>query len=400
MKWYVILTYIVMTLSTQFLCADPASVTGTVASANNAFALDLYARLSQQPGNVLVSPFSVHTALAMTYAGARGETARQMAKALHFPARDSDLHAGFAALLKEMNQANAAGCELVIANSLWLQKNLSVKESFLKTTREQYAAHPNLVDFTAGEAVPRRRINEWVSAQTRGHIPEIVPPGMLNEDTRLVLVNAIYFKGIWAVEFDRSRTADSPFYLESGRAVLVPMMRQMADFGYVETKELQVLELPYTFNQLSMVILLPKKGHKLVDIEKNLTPDRIEQLRRKSRVQKVDVSLPRFKIQSDFRLNETLQAMGMVDAFLDGVADFSGMTDEERLFINAVLHKTYLEVDEAGTKAAAVTAVVMDRSAEPPAFVTFNANHPFLFLIRHNPTGAILLLGRVANPAL
>jgi len=237
-----------------------------------------------------------------------------------------------------------------------------------------------------------------VEKKTRNKIKNLIPKGVLNRLTRLVLTNAIYFKGNWESQFKKDRTKDGPFTLAGGEKVNVTMMNQTADFNYMETEDFQGLELPYVDNELSMIILLPKRVDGLAEFEKTLTLKNLSQWLAKLRKRKVIVSVPKFKMTSQFRLAEVLKSMGMTDAFVPDVADFSGMNGKRDLFISAVIHKAYVDVNEEGTEAAAATAVVVGITSMPARPPVFRADHPFLFLIRDNHSGSILFIGRVTNP--
>jgi serpin B len=392
-----ILWTIATILSVQPLKAEPASAVNQIAKANNAFAIDLYKNLAKEPGNLVVSPFSVDTALTMAYAGARGNTAKQMAAVLHFANGDTNVHARLSALLKDLRDTNTLGCQLDIANALWAEQRYPFLPSYLVFLHDQYDASLNqfepVVSDPAKKAALRKQINSWVESKTHNKIKEIVPLSLPSDYTRLILVNAIYFKGLWATPFHKKLTKDALFHVSAGESVSVPIMHAKAELKYGENDDLRVLEMPYRSNRLSMVILLPKKNDGLADLEKTLTISGIEQLLQTGSLQEVNVYLPKFKATSRFDLKKPLEDLGIVDAF-SGKADFSGITDPSDLFIEAALHKAYVAVDEEGTEATAATAVSFANSAS----VIFNADHPFLFLIRHNPTGAILFLGRVANP--
>jgi serpin B len=370
----------------------------TVVEGNDTFALDLYAKLREQEGNLFFSPYSISTALAMTYAGARGNTEKQMADVLHFDLPQEKLHPAFRKLIERMNaQGKESGYQLSVANALWAQKDYQFLRAFLNTTKSNYGAGLNQVDFVKATEAARKTINDWVEKRTEGKIKELIKPGILDSLTRLVLTNAIYFKGNWANQFKEKDTEDAPFTVARDRKVTVPMMSQKEQFAYAETETLQLLELPYVEDELSMVILLPKEVDGLPDLENSLTPGSLKEWLQHLTRQQVLVQVPRFKLTSEFRLEEVLKSMGMTDAFLLPPADFSGMTGVKDLFISAVIHKAFVDVNEEGTEAAAATAVVMKRevAAEPPVF---RADHPFLFLIRDNQSGGILFLGRVVNP--
>jgi len=371
--------------------------TKAIAGDNNAFAIDLYGELSKAEGNLFFSPFSISTALGMTYAGAKGQTADQMAKTLHFDLPSDRLHAAMGGLVRQLNEAGKQkSAKLIVANALWGHQDFQFLKEFLAVNNAHYGAGLRRVDFTSPETA-RATINGWVADQTNKLIPELIPPGILNPLTRLVLTNAIYFKGTWLTQFDPKRTRELPFTLATGEKVQAPMMRQTARFGYAEAKDWQALELPYKGRELSMVVVLPRAHDGLPALEKIFTARFVtEELR--PRGQKVVVMLPKFKLESSFGLKPTLTALGMRDAFTMR-ADFSGMTGRSDLFISAVVHKAVVDVNEEGTEAAAATGVVMElKSVMPRPPKVFRADHPFLFLIRHRPSGSILFLGRVMNP--
>ncbi|MGA2678507.1 MAG: serpin family protein [Sedimentisphaerales bacterium] len=370
-----------------------------VVAGNNKFALELYGKLENQQDNLFLSPYSISTALAMTYAGARGQTEKQMAEALCFaPVQNEQFHKVFGEIIKQLNASGEkGGYELVVANALWGQKGYKFLPDYLTLVRENYGGNLQQVNFATQAEEARKTINAWVESKTKDKIKELIKPGILDPTTELVLTNAIYFKGKWATPFKPERTQDSPFVLLDGQKVNVPTMNQKDKFGYMETNDIQLLEMPYVNNDLSMVILLPKKADGVKDLEKGLTSNVIASWMAQLRKQEVQVFIPRFKMTSEFELARVLGAMGMPDAFSRN-ADFSGMTGNRDLFISNVLHKAYVDVNEEGTEAAAATAVVMKRISigEPPP--VFRADHSFIFLIRDNQTDSILFLGRVENP--
>jgi len=370
-----------------------------VADGINEFALDLYAQLRSEPGNLFFSPYSISTALTMTYAGAGGETARQMREVLGFRLKDDRLHAGCANLSASLEaDRKTAGYELTIANALWGQRGYGFQSGFLGLNRKHYGAGLKIVDFARNAEGARKEINGWVERKTRDRIKDLIPAGVLSPLTRLVLTNAIYFKGDWAAKFKESRTKDGIFHVSAAEKVTVPMMKQTEKFGYHQGRGFQALELPYKGDALSMVIFLPETVDGLAGIEKILTAKKIAEVTGRLHRQKVRVEMPRFKMTLFVSLKEALVAMGMADAFSDRRADFSGMTGGRDLYISHVLHKAFVEVNEEGTEAAAATAVVMALRGMPAPPPLFRADRPFVFIIRDRGTGAILFMGRVANP--
>ena len=401
--------------------AEPTEQTDVKAlvEGNNAFAFDLYGKLKElessvsstdifgkpkkQESNLFFSPFSISTALAMTYAGARGNTAAQMEKALHFNLGQQRLHPAFHGLIWDIQGRQKTGnYQLSVANALWGQKGYGFLPDFLKLTKDKYGAGLSEVDFEHDTEGARLAINKWVEVQTNNRIKDLVPPGVLSDLTRLVLTNAIYFKATWASEFKHDATRSETFMPPDGDSVQAPMMHQTHMFAYGETDELQTLEMLYKGNDLSMVVLLPRKRDGLAALEKALTQERLAELLDGLAQNLVELTLPKFKSTTTFRLEEVLKSLGVIDAFVLRKADFSGMSSKRDLFIQAVLHKAFVEVDEKGTEAAAATAVAMAMEfvpvVEPPRPKVFCADHPFLFLIRDRRTGSILFMGRVMNP--
>ncbi len=368
--------------------------------ANTAFALQLYGKLRSTGGNLALSPYSISSALAMTYAGARGDTARQMEQTLHFDPSNTGLHERFGRLDAALKAAQGSN-ELSIANSLWPQAKYPFREEFLNLLKRDYGATVTPLNYEREAEPARVTINQWVDDKTRHKIAEIIGPGVLNALTRMVLVNAIYFKGTWATPFPESATQPDKFYAQPDTAFTVPFMHERDHFRYGENDQLQVLALPYIGRQLEMVILLPRLRDGIGPLESSLTPASLAAWTSGMRNQQVNVALPRFKMSSGFSLAQALKAMGLNDAFDPSRADFSGMDGRAHwLYLSAVLHKAYVEVNEKGTEAAAATAVVVGARAvriqEPPR--EFRADHPFLFLIRDSTTGSILFMGRVAKP--
>lgn len=368
------------------------------AQASNAFAVDLYRQLGAEEGNLFFSPASISTALTMTYGGARTKTADQMAQVLHLKGQD-DVHAAFGKLLAVANSKQERPFELRVANRLWGQQGYPFKQDFLALTKQNYGAELDQVDFAGGTEAARDTINGWVEQQTNKKIKNLMPEGSINGMTRLVLTNAIYFLGTWQHTFDKQSTQQQPFFTAKGK-VQVPLMYQQTHFGYVDQKSFQVLVLPYKGNQLSMVVLLPKKKDGLAALEKELTADKLALWTKTLRSPEVRVWLPRFKQESAFTLNDALKKLGMSLAFTPGEADFSGIDGQRDLYISAAIHKAFVDVNEQGTEAAAATGISIGLTAAPiEAPPEFRADHPFLYLIRENQTGAILFLGRLADPS-
>jgi len=371
---------------------------------NSAFAFGLYHFLREEKdGNLFYSPYSISLALAMTYAGARGETAQQMADTLHFTLPQDRLHPAFNSLDLELASRgegaqgkDSKGFRLNIVNAIWGQQGHKFLPTFLDTLAENYGAGLRLLDFASNPEASRVTINDWVSDQTEGKIKDLIPQGVIDKLTRLVLTNAIYFNAAWAEPFKEDLTTDGPFHLLDGSQVTVPMMRQTTSFGYAEGEGYQAVELPYDGRELAMVILLPAAG-KFEAFENSLDAGKVEAIIKNLNYREVALTLPKFEVESDFSLVDALAAMGMPVAFSAG-ADFSGMDGTRNLYIGDVIHKAFVSVDEAGTEAAAATAVVMEATGMPEPAVEVTVDRPFIFLIRDIETGAILFVGRVVNP--
>ena len=366
---------------------------------NSSFAVSLYSHLKQIDGNLFFSPFSISAALAMTYAGAREKTANQMAATLHFNQKPDQLHLSMGELISRLNAVQKESeVDLSVANAIWAQKGYQFLDEFFRVVQQSYQADLNPVDFTTADAA-RQAINRWVEEQTHQKIKDLIPPGVLNALTRLVLVNAIYFKGFWDTQFKPEDTQEMAFWLSAETNVRVPMMHQEHQFGYWENEWLQMLEMPYKDEALSLIVLLPREKTGISMLEQKLTLENILRWQDQLRKQKVKLFFPKFKIEAQFNLGQTLSAMGMPDAFDPHRADFSAMIGKKELFISAVIHKAFVEVNEEGTKAAAATGVVVGVTSIPPPSPTFKADHPFIFLIRDNASGSILFLGRILDPS-
>ena len=369
---------------------------------NTAFALDLYSRLKSGPPNLFFSPYSISTCLAMTYGGARGDTAAQMAQVLHFSKDARQLDSSFSALQHQLNEAGEQkGIQLNVANALWAQQGHAFLPAFLNAARDEYQANVNQADFKTGAESARGEINHWVAQKTQDRIKDILPPGSVDSMTRLVLANAIYFKGAWAAPFRAAETRPLPFHVSADSQIQAPLMHHAESVRYMEDDSLQAVEMPYSGYGLSMVVLLPRRIDGCGDLESRLTPALLSNSLTQMKQQKVEIFLPKFKQDSAFELNGALAKMGMPDAF-GSKADFSGMDGTRQLYISGVFHKAWVEVNEQGTEAAAATATTikslsMARPLAPPP--VFRADHPFIFLIRDTRSGSLLFLGRLAQPS-
>jgi len=371
--------------------------TRVVVEGNTKFALHLYARLGTEEGNLFFSPYSISTALAMTYAGARGETARQMAEVMQFTLPHKRLHPAWSELEASLYEGEEdEECPLHLANSLWGQKGFGFHREFLTLARKYYGARCREIDFAAHPERAREAINTWIRTLTQEQIQELLLPGDLDASTVLVLTNAICFKEKWSTWFDARHTREGQFWIAEDKQVTVPLMRQSGLFPLHRTEKVEVLELPYAGERFSMVLLLPRAKMGLAEVEQMLSSAVLAQWLKGLHPQTVQVTLPRFTLDSRFELAEVLKAMGMTDAFNSKVANFAGMARRADIWIDDVVHEAKVGVDEAGTKAAAATAVKMKRTSLPESFTV---DRPFCFLIRDRLTGSVLFLGRVVHPA-
>lgn len=370
------------------------------------FSVSMYGQLRAEPGNLFFSPYSISAALAMTREGARGETAAELDRALAFPRALTAAQRDLAQALRprevdewsEGERRKVPAYELNVANALWGQEGLAFLPEFTAILEQHYGAPLQRIDFRRSDEA-RQRINAWVEEQTRARIKDIVPAGLPTPDTRLALANAIHFKASWDEPFQEQRTTDAPFHTAAGD-VTAKLMRRVAHLRYAEDDAVQVVSLPYRGRDTSMLVVLPRQRDGLAAVEGALTAERLAGWLAASKSVKVDVQLPRFEVTHAFDAAQALGELGARRAFDAKQADFSGMLATEPLFIGVVLHKAFVAVDEKGTEAAAATVVAMragsaPRPEQPVAFV---ADHPFLFMIRHEPTGAVLFMGRLADP--
>ena len=381
----------------------PAGTLDTLVAGDNRFALDLYQSLRASGDNLFYSPFSISLALGMTYAGARGVTGAQMADVLHFDLPQNELHPAFNQL--DLNLASSGEAEnenqqpmqLNIVNAVWGQQGYPFLPEYLDLLALNYGAGINLADFTTQAEPVREEINQWVSDQTQERIQDLLAPGVVDASTRMVLVNAIYFKADWQDQFDANNTHQAPFYLLDGTDVTVDMMADNMFLPYLRGENFQAVELPYAGGSAVMDIIMPDEGQ-FAAFEAALDWSSLEAIL--AAMQPVDMylSMPKFTFSSDFELAPMLAGMGMPDAFCAGAADFSGMDGTGSLCISNVIHQAFVAVDEKGTEAAAATAVVMEESAMIFTGLELPIDHPFIFLIRDLDSGQILFAGRVLDP--
>ncbi|MBI2266496.1 MAG: serpin family protein [Armatimonadetes bacterium] len=394
---------------------DPEGEAQKVAEENGRFAVELYSRLAAKTeGNLFFAPFGISTALAMTYAGANGETSKEMGGVLHFNEFPKEnLHQAFGRVAKDLtSRLDREDCTFTVANRIWTQDGARVEEKFQKTVGDAYGALAETLDFKDSQAATET-INSWVAEKTKDRIRNLIPPCVLNEDTPMVLTNALYFKADWACKFDPRHTFDAPFQTRERQSIVTPTMHQTGTFRYgefyldnekppssvnrpffVDSPDVQVLELPYAGGDLSMVFILPKDQETLSKVEKSLDPDQVSNWLGGLSDKKVVTSIPKFNLTSSFKMKEILSEMGMGRAFSAG-ADFSGINGEKNLSIGDVIHKATVEVNEQGAEGGAGTAVVVLESFKRDP--DFSADRPFLFAIRDRNAG-ILCMGRVSDP--
>jgi serpin B len=389
----------------------------SVVAANNKFGLELYQQLRGREGNLFLSPYAINKTLAMVYAGARGETAHEMAAVLHYALGQERQHQAFLETRKLLNNAATHGRfhfsspfkkappprkdEVFLSAGLWGQRGYGFHQGYLNLLAQCYNAHLREVDFLAPEEA-RKTINSAVAEQTDCKVQDLFPTGAMKVTTRLALVSAIYFKGDWLHRFPAEATAPGKFRTAAGDTVDVPMMKQTEMFPYYENGKVQVLQMPYAGGNTTMIVLLPKDAAGLADLEKELTTEYLDYLLSPTviRQQKVEVAVPKFTMASEFALRDALVGLGIRKAFAAGEADLSGMTGAAGpLFVDAVAHKSFVEVNEEGTVAAAAAGATVATLSAPARLPVFRADHPFVFVIRDVPTGMILFLGRFHAPS-
>jgi serpin B len=398
-------SFLLAALSSLTNTAFAGAVYAPLVAGNNDFALSMYAQLAaNNTGNIFFSPYSISTCLGMAYDGAAGETAQQMAQALDFSTNQADVGAEFGALQDELNsQQGQGGISLNIANGLWAQQNFPFLPAFIGNAVTNFDANVQQVNFGAASPSVTDEINGWVGDQTHGMITNLFAPGALNGTTVMALVNAIYFKGAWGMPFDTNATYPDFFYVSPSQTVTVPMMTELnTGAGLYQDSLLQAAELPYGNSNLVMIILLPRATNGLAGMEAALTPQELGLVFNNLRpcFWGLDVFLPKFSLTMAANLIPPLENLGMLDAFVPGVADFSNMDGGRDLSIQVIVHKAVVEVDEAGTVAAGSTGIGIISAVLPPPPPVFFANHPFVFLICDMQSGSILFMGRVADPTV
>ncbi|MBW1742751.1 MAG: serpin family protein [Deltaproteobacteria bacterium] len=371
----------------------------------NTFSFALYRELKESGDSLFVSPFSISSCLAMVYGGAGGKTAKQIADVFGFPSDQNYLLEALGNLVKILSDdTQERAYQLLVANALWGQKGYRFSPKYVELLAVKYGSEVNEVDFETQPEAACQAINQWVQEKTQDKIKGIIQPDLLDPLTRLVLTNAVYFKGKWELPFDEYLTDLSPFKMRTGTSEItevdVAMMKKNGWFTYMENEDFQAIEMPYEGRELSMAIFLPREIDGLPDFEASLTHENLSSWIQMLQPTDVEVSLPKFRLTSQFVMGELLQSMGMKDAFDQNTADFSGMTEPKDFWVSDVLHKTFVDVGEEGTEAAAVTGAIAglaEPEVAPPPPPVFRADHPFFFLIRHIASGTILFMGRICD---
>ncbi len=386
----------------------------SVVNANNQFAFKLYSEYSKTSNeNIFFSPYSISTAVGMAYEGAKGETASEIQSVFQFPQDEDTRRPAFAKIQNTINHGSDQ-YELYSANALWAEKSYPFKKDYFKVIEDRYAGKATNMDFNNTPEQSRVTINKWIEEKTKDKIKSPIPSGSITSDTGLVITNAIYLKGTWVKQFDKSKTKPTPFRVNSEKEIEVQMMRptEDADFNYAETEDLQILEMPYKGDEVSMIVLLPKgkreeysgryfpinltEEESLAKLEESLSAEKFQEWRGMLKETELMVYMPKFEFETRYKLNDDLKKMGMSSAFEFGKADFSGMDGTKYLYISEALHQAYVKVDEEGTEATASTQLIMMIGAAMTP--EFRADHPFIFIIQQRETGNILFIGKVVDP--
>lgn len=375
------------------------------------FALDFYSKLSaggRSKSNIFFSPWSIEAAFSMVYEGAKGKTADEIRRVFYIPEDDKARRVSIRFIQGGLRKGTGddgavANYILTTANALWIQEGYKILDKFIDTSTRYYDSRVANLDFGSDDAIDT--INDWVSKKTNSKVEQFLAPGSTNKDTQMVITNAVYFKGTWVKKFDRNWTYDEDFRESSQKTVKVPMMKMTEYLPYAETDQLQIIELRYKGDKLSMLIVLPKLDNvndgfaALKSLEQSFTRENLKRWKDNLRSRKVIVEIPRFTLRTGYDLIPSLKRMGMVSPF-DENADFSGITEQEQLVIGGAIHKAFVDVNEEGTEAAAATAVATPKSSAgrtlPP--VHFRADHPFIFMIQDMDSGTILFMGRIVDP--
>ena len=363
----------------------------------NDFSFDFYNKIAlNEEGNIFFSPYSIFTALSMAYEGARENTSLEMENVLNILQNNSPTLGSFGRIYNLLNQKQE-GYKISTANAFWAHEDYEFINEYLDLLKKFYMAEANELDFSKNVEAAEI-INTWIEQQTNDKIKDMIKPDMLSDLTKLVLTNAIYFKGLWDSPFNPKMTYETDFRLTTGEIVKVDMMGDPKNsvFNFSETEDLQIIEMGYHGNDLSMLVILPKENN-ITSAESRMNFENLSKWKNDLYEKDINVEIPKFKFETKYSLNNILQDMGILDAFIPGAADFSGMDGTKNLFISKALHQAFVEVNEEGTEATAATTIIMELTAIPDSF---RADHPFVLLIQHKETGAILFMGRVTDPSL
>ena len=396
----VVIAAIVLKNNDNFSGSGPIENVSDMVEATNEFSFEMYQELiNGSEENVFFSPYSITTALGMAYEGARGQTASEMSQVLNLPTDNQTRWDLMKSYQSQFNE-DSDSYDLSTANAYWLTQNGQLLEIYRTAIESYYLAHGEKLDFAGDPVGSAETINDWVEQETNGKIKNLLSPDNITPSTFLILTNAIYFKSDWKYQFDSNATENKTFYLTGGDEIDAEMMHmndEDIDFNYSENDDVQLLQLPYKDNELSMYIMLPKTND-MASMESELAYEYLTDLKEDMSPEYVNIHLPKFKFEQKYNLNDMLIDMGMSTAFEQGNADFSGITSGVPLYISYVIHQSYVDVNEEGTEAAAATAVGIHYTSVSPQPIEFNADHPFIFFIEHEETGQILFMGKVENP--
>lgn len=366
-----------------------------IIESNNLFTFNVYHQLTKPGKNLIFSPASITSALAMTYVGAKNNTFEEIGNTLYFNCNIDEFSKDYVNLFK-LNKSEDQ-VQFYSANSLWIQENLKLNQSFLDINKKDFQSSLNYTDFNNKPERSRLAINKWVEDQTNNKITNLLQPSSIDNGTRLVLVNALYFKGSWKNKFNKEKNIEADFQIAKNRTVQSVFMNRYINSWYFSDKNVQIIDIPYSNGDLSLMIILPKSFRKFKKVEKKLDNEFYSNYIQKKEKKRINLFLPKFKIESEFDLNKTLYELGIHDAF-SGSADFSGITDTEKLYISKVVHKANIAIDEEGTEAAAATAVMMRKTSMLLEDVDIHVNKPFIYLLRNNENNCIYFMGKITNP--
>ena len=362
------------------------------------FVFAFYSEIAEKDkkSNIFFSPLSISTAFSMAYEGAKENTASEMQQVFGFESDDAKRQKAISELLSRFNHKDD-WYNLQVANALWIKDGYEIKQNYIDTAKTHYSSTADNVDFVTDDGI--NKINSWVKEKTNDKIESILAPGSTDDSTRMVITNAVYFKGKWSSEFNPRDTSEKLFWTDKDNSVTVPMMKQHVDiYNYAKTANLQALELNYLGGDISMVVLLPKDKDGIRSLEQSMNKEKLDAIKDGMTRQPVTVEIPKFEFETEYNLKSPLQSLGVHDAFDKNSANFQGITDEQ-VYLAKAAHKAFVNVNEKGTEAAAITALVARATSGPPEPVAeFVADHPFMFVIQEKETGEILFIGRLVNP--